>query len=54
MTGPLRIDTPGQLRDVMRLDFTYSDAQFAAITAPLSPAIARSVPTLASTALLSS
>jgi DNA helicase II / ATP-dependent DNA helicase PcrA len=35
----LRIDTPEQLREVMRLDFTYSDAQFAAITAPLSPAV---------------
>ena len=36
---PLRIETPEALRDLMRLDFTFSEAQFAAITAPLSPAV---------------
>ena len=36
---PLRIETPEALRDLMRLDFTFSKAQFAAITAPLSPAV---------------
>ena len=35
----LGIDTPGQLRELMRSDFTFSDQQFAAITAPLAPAV---------------
>ena len=35
----LSIDTPGQLRELMRSDFTFSDQQFAAITAPLAPAV---------------
>jgi DNA helicase II / ATP-dependent DNA helicase PcrA len=40
MTGtPRRIDTPRQLREVMQADFTFSDQQFAAITAPLEPAV---------------
>jgi DNA helicase-2/ATP-dependent DNA helicase PcrA len=40
MTGtPRRIDTPRQLREVMQADFTFSDQQFAAITAPLGPAV---------------
>ena len=34
-----RIDTPEQLRAVMGADFTFSDQQFAAITAPLEPAV---------------
>jgi DNA helicase-2/ATP-dependent DNA helicase PcrA len=32
-----RVDTPEQLRRLMRLDFTFSDQQFEVITAPLSP-----------------
>jgi DNA helicase-2/ATP-dependent DNA helicase PcrA len=35
----LTIDTPAQLRQVMGTDFTFSDQQFAAITAPLEPAV---------------
>ncbi|MGI8523829.1 MAG: ATP-dependent helicase [Nocardioides sp.] len=34
-----RIDTPGQLREVLSADFTFSEQQFAAITAPLEPAV---------------
>ena len=33
------IDTPEQLRDVLGEDFVFSDQQFAAITAPLEPAV---------------
>ncbi len=33
------IDTPEQLRAVMQADFTFSAQQFAAITAPLDPAV---------------
>ncbi|MFZ2016929.1 MAG: ATP-dependent DNA helicase [Nocardioides sp.] len=33
------IETPAQLRDVIHADFTFSDQQFAAITAPLEPAV---------------
>ena len=33
------IDTPEQLRDVMHAEFTFSAQQFAAITAPLAPAV---------------
>ncbi|MCW2764949.1 MAG: UvrD/REP helicase [Nocardioides sp.] len=33
------IDTPGQLRDLLGVDWTFSDQQFAAITAPLEPAV---------------
>ena len=33
------IDTADQLRELMRSDFTFSDQQFAAITAPLAPAV---------------
>jgi DNA helicase-2/ATP-dependent DNA helicase PcrA len=33
------IETPDQLREVMRTDFAFSDQQFAAITAPLEPAV---------------
>ena len=33
------IETPEQLREVMHADFTFSDQQFAAITAPLEPAV---------------
>jgi DNA helicase II / ATP-dependent DNA helicase PcrA len=33
------IETPEQLREVMRADFTFSAQQFAAITAPLEPAV---------------
>ncbi|WP_243058094.1 ATP-dependent DNA helicase [Nocardioides sp. SR21] len=33
------IDTPEQLRDVLGADFTFSAQQFAAITAPLEPAV---------------
>ncbi|HEX5862002.1 MAG TPA: ATP-dependent DNA helicase [Nocardioides sp.] len=36
---PLAIDTPEQLRDLLGADFTFSDQQFAAITAPLEPAV---------------
>ncbi|MCW2754220.1 MAG: ATP-dependent helicase [Marmoricola sp.] len=39
MTGPLTITTPADLRRVMGTDFEVSDAQFAAITAPLEPAV---------------
>ena len=35
----LRIDTPAQLRELMGTDFTFSDQQFAAVTAPLDPAV---------------
>ena len=38
-TTPLTIDTPEQLRDLLGDDWTFSDAQFAAITAPLEPAV---------------
>ncbi len=38
MTG-LEITTPGQLREVMHADFTFSEQQFAAVTAPLEPAV---------------
>jgi DNA helicase II / ATP-dependent DNA helicase PcrA len=34
-----RIDTPERLRELMRADFTFSDQQFAAVTAPLEPAV---------------
>ncbi|MCW2797325.1 ATP-dependent DNA helicase [Nocardioides sp.] len=33
------IDTPEQLRDLLGVDWTFSDQQFAAITAPLEPAV---------------
>ena len=33
------IDTPERLREVMHADFTFSAQQFAAITAPLEPAV---------------
>ena len=36
---PLQIDTPEQLRELMRADFTFSAQQFAAVTAPLRPAV---------------
>ncbi|HEU4812204.1 MAG TPA: UvrD-helicase domain-containing protein [Nocardioides sp.] len=36
---PLEITTPEQLRDVLGEDFTFSPQQFAAITAPLEPAV---------------
>ena len=36
---PVRIDTPEQLRELMRADFTFSAQQFAAVTAPLTPAV---------------
>ena len=35
----LTIDTPEQLRDLLGVDWTFSDQQFAAITAPLEPAV---------------
>ncbi|GEP35094.1 hypothetical protein NSZ01_28620 [Nocardioides szechwanensis] len=35
----LAIDTPEQLRELLDADFTFSDPQFAAITAPLEPAV---------------
>jgi DNA helicase-2/ATP-dependent DNA helicase PcrA len=35
----MTIDDPFQLREVMGADFTFSDQQFAAITAPLAPAV---------------
>ena len=38
-TTPLTIDTPEQLRDLLGESWTFSDAQFAAITAPLEPAV---------------
>ncbi len=38
MTGQT-IDTPEQLRDLLGVDWTFSDQQFAAITAPLEPAV---------------
>ncbi len=38
MTGRA-IDTPEQLRDLLGVDWTFSDQQFAAITAPLEPAV---------------
>ena len=38
VTG-MRIDTPEQLRELMRTDFTWSPPQFDAITAPLTPAV---------------
>ncbi|MFZ5848732.1 MAG: UvrD-helicase domain-containing protein [Actinomycetota bacterium] len=40
MTGPFRprpVDTPEQLRALMQEDFTFSDQQFAVVTALLSP-----------------
>lgn len=37
--APITIDTPEQLREVLGADFTFSDQQFAAITAPLEPAV---------------
>ena len=36
---PRTIDTPEQLRDLLDEDFLFSDQQFAAITAPLEPAV---------------
>jgi len=36
---PRDITTPEQLRDLMRAEWTFSDQQFAAITAPLEPAV---------------
>jgi DNA helicase-2/ATP-dependent DNA helicase PcrA len=36
---PLPISTPEELRRVLRADFTFSDQQFAAISAPLEPAV---------------
>jgi DNA helicase-2/ATP-dependent DNA helicase PcrA len=36
---PLTIETPEQLRDLLGEDFVFSDQQFAAITAPLEPAV---------------
>ena len=33
------IETPEELRAVMHADFTFSDQQFAAVTAPLAPAV---------------
>ncbi|WP_244929451.1 ATP-dependent DNA helicase [Nocardioides sp. W7] len=36
---PSDITTPEQLRDLMRAEWTFSDQQFAAITAPLEPAV---------------
>ena len=38
MTGRA-IDTPEQLRDLLGVDWTFSEQQFAAITAPLEPAV---------------
>lgn len=38
-SGPLRIDTPEDLRRVMQASFAPSPQQWAAITAPLSPAV---------------
>ncbi|MDP2774832.1 MAG: ATP-dependent DNA helicase [Nocardioides sp.] len=35
----LTIDTPEQLRELLGADFTFSEPQFAAITAPLEPAV---------------
>ena len=35
----LAIDTPEQLRDLLGVDWTFSDQQFAAITAPLEPGV---------------
>jgi DNA helicase II / ATP-dependent DNA helicase PcrA len=35
----VRLDTPEQLRDLLGESWTFSDAQFAAITAPLEPAV---------------
>ena len=37
--APRVIDTPQQLRDLLGVDFTFSDEQFAAVTAPLEPAV---------------
>lgn len=39
MTEPLTIRTPADLQRVMRSDFPPSDEQWAAITAPLEPAV---------------
>ncbi len=36
---PREINTPEQLRDLLGEDFTFSAQQFAAITAPLEPAV---------------
>ncbi len=36
---PMRIETPADLQRVMKADFTFSEQQFAAITAPLEPAV---------------
>ncbi len=38
-TAPMAIDTPEQLRDLLGEQWTFSDAQFRAITAPLEPAV---------------
>ncbi|MGA8845013.1 MAG: ATP-dependent DNA helicase [Nocardioides sp.] len=38
-TMPITIETPEQLRELLGEDWTFSDAQFAAITAPLEPAV---------------
>jgi len=35
----MTIDTPEQLRELLAEDFLFSDQQFAAITAPLEPAV---------------
>ena len=35
----MTIDTPEQLRDLLGESWTFSDQQFAAITAPLEPAV---------------
>ncbi len=36
---PLTVDTAEQLRDLLGVSWTFSDQQFAAITAPLEPAV---------------
>jgi DNA helicase-2/ATP-dependent DNA helicase PcrA len=36
---PLTLDTPEQLRDLLGVDWTFSEQQFAAITAPLEPTV---------------
>jgi DNA helicase-2/ATP-dependent DNA helicase PcrA len=37
--SPLTVETPEQLRDLLGVDWTFSDQQFTAITAPLEPAV---------------
>jgi len=39
MTTTVVLDTPEQLRELMGVDWVFSDEQFAAITAPLEPAV---------------